>query len=82
MVTSLGATSLFATIAALARPVRIHYLKLNAAITALGTLLGAGLLMRSPLDAKCAILICYLVAFGLAYIYIAKKNQSLAESAA
>ncbi len=81
MVASLSATSVFAIAAALSHRIRIEYLKLNAAITALGMLLGTGLLMRNPLDIKCAILLGYLFAFGLVYAYVSRRNQSLAESA-
>jgi hypothetical protein len=55
-------------------------LAFNAVATIIGVSSGVALLFSSSLDARCATLFAYVVAFGFAHAYIVRKNQSLAES--
>ncbi|MES2876497.1 MAG: hypothetical protein V4678_03445 [Patescibacteria group bacterium] len=74
---SLLATSVMTIAAATSHKVSPGLLRFNVAATALGIVCGVTLVLSRPLDVKCAILFGYTIAFGMAYIYVARRNQSL-----
>ena len=75
MIISLIASISMALAALLSLNVPRSVLRISLAVTSIGALCGATLLAVNPVDAKCAMLVSYIIIFSAIYFYTSKQTQ-------